>query len=547
MLRNKQKCLTVLSMLVALAMLLPLGAVSAEEPSELIVRLGANIRFVDPQLCTDTTCSWILRQIMEGLYYYREDGSVEPGGAASYEVSEDGTVYTLALREDAVWSDGEPVTAQHFVDGMVRLLDPATASEYAWLMYIIKGAEEFNSGEGKAEDVGLEAVDDYTLKITLVGPIAYFPSILAFSTTYPIRLDVIEEYGEQAYTSPETFVGNGPYTLVGLDNEVEAVMEKRPTYWNADSVQIERLVMPVLEERATQLALYENDELDVCEPPGDDIPRILEDPVLSEEFHIFSRPGVWYLGINVLREPTNNLLVRKALAAAIDKRTILDKVTNETWREEATSFIPPGIPGYQGKEVGIQYDPDQARAWLEEAGYPADENGNRPDFPLLQVRYNIGGNNTDIMEAILSMWQQELGINVQLTSAQWSVHQNELDECNNPPNTPADCDYNLYRMGWVMDYADPHNMLNEVYHPNSPFQWGGWSNERFNELMELGLTETDQEKRIKYYQEAQKILAEEDCQAIPIFFYDFNFLIKSGLHYEIPPFAAPQFMRWYFE
>jgi ABC-type oligopeptide transport system substrate-binding subunit len=175
------------------------------------VRLATEPPTLDVNLATDTTSHAVLNQLMEAPYYYDGEGAIQPAGATGYEVSDDGTVYTVYLREDATWSDGEPVLAQHYVDGIIRLLDPATAAEYAYVMYYISGASAFNTGEtDDPSTVGVVASDDYTLVFTLDSPQSFFDSILAFFTMYPVRLDVIEQYGDQ-WTEPGNFVGNGPF------------------------------------------------------------------------------------------------------------------------------------------------------------------------------------------------------------------------------------------------------------------------------------------------------------------------------------------------
>ena len=208
---------------------------------------------LDVNLATDTTSNTILNQLMEAFYRYDVEGNIEPAGATGYEVSEDGTVYTISLREDAVWSDGEPVIAQHYVDGITRLLDPETAAEYAYVMYYIDGAEGFNSGEADASALGVKAIDDYTVEITLTGPQSFFDSILAFFTTYPVRLDIIEEYGD-AWTEPGNFVGNGPYNLVEWVHEDSLAIEANPLYHDADRVSIQRVEYPIITDKATSLA-----------------------------------------------------------------------------------------------------------------------------------------------------------------------------------------------------------------------------------------------------------------------------------------------------
>jgi len=495
---------------------------------------------LDIQLATDTTSHMIIRQCIEGLYEYRGDGSMQPAGATGYTVSDDGLVYTIELREDAVWSDGVPVIAQHYEDGVIRLLKPETAAEYAWLMYDIDGAEEFNTGEiDDPELVGVKAVDDYTFEVTLKAPAPYFETVLPFSTFYPVRLDLIEQYGD-LWTEPGNYVSNGPYLLDYWDHEAEVGLVKNPDFWNADVVKIEKVTFPIIKETMTELALYENDELHISGLPSEEVPRIVEDPVLSEELRILPRPGVYYIGVNTLREPTDDVLVRKALASAIDRKSIIENVVQRPWLTPSSCTTPPRILGYQEwGTCGYTFNPEQAQAYLAEAGYPDGEG-----FPILRFWFNRADYNEDVIEAVAAMWETNLGIDVELRTNEWAVYLDYLDACNATKEDLAACEFNAYRMGWVMDYGDPQNQLEVVFAPASPFQYSGWENARFDELMELAGTSFDIDEREAYYKEADKILCEDVVAIIPIHGYERNTLVKTGVTFEYPPFGQPNLAYW---
>jgi len=498
---------------------------------------------LDIQLATDTTSHLIIKQCIDGLYEYRGDGSMEPTGATGYEVSDDGLVYTIKLRKDTVWSDGVPVTAQHYEDGVIRLLEPETAAEYAWLMYDIEGAEEFNTGEiDDPELVGVKAVDDYTLEVTLKAPTAYFETILPFSTFYPVRLDLVEEYGD-LWTEPGNYVSNGAYLLDAWEHEAEVVLVKNPDYWNASAVKIEKITFPIIREDATMLALYENDELHGSNLPSEEIPRIMADPVLAQDLRILPRPGVYYVGLNILREPTDDVLVRKALASAIDRKAIIENVVQRPWLYPSSCTTPPRILGHQEwGTCGYTFDPEQAQAYLAEAGYPDGEG-----FPVLKFWFNRADYNEDVIEAVAAMWEENLGINVELRTNEWAVYLDYLDACNTTKEDLAACEFNAYRMGWVMDYGDPQNQLQVVFAPASPFQYTGWESERFDELMELAGTSFDTGEREAYYKEADKIMCEDEVVIIPVHGYERNFLVKPGVKFEFPPFGSPPLSHWEIE
>jgi oligopeptide transport system substrate-binding protein len=313
------------------------------------------------------------------------------------------------------------------VDGITRLLEPATAAEYAWLMYIVQGAEAFNTGEtDDPMTLGVAAVDDLTLQITLEEAASYFDSILAFSTVYPVRRDVIDEYGDM-WAEPGNFVGNGAYLLTEWAHEDFVVVEKNPDYWGADDVTIETVEFPIIVEDATALAAFERGELDYSGYPSEELPRILEE--MPDDFRRLPRPGTYYMGLNFLRPPTDNLNMRKALASAVDKRAILDAVLEMPWRLDACGVIPPEIPGYQGcGNVGYAFDVDAALGYLD--AYMAEEGIEDPADISLNLWFNRG--NEDVIEAVAEQWETNLGINVNVSITEWAAYLDTLDECNNP-------------------------------------------------------------------------------------------------------------------
>ena len=506
--------------------------------------LGTEPPTLDIQTAQDTTSHLIIHQCIEGLFEYRGDGSIGATGATDYTVSDDGLVYTINLRQGTLWSDGVPVTAQHYEDGIIRLLVPETAANYAWLMYDVEGAEAFNTGEiDDRELVGVKAVDDHTLEVTLKEPRSYFETVLPFSTFYPVRLDVIEEHGD-LWTEPGNYLSNGAYLLDSWEHEAEVVLVKNPTYWNADAVQIEKITLPIIRESATGLALYENDELHVCAAlPSEEMPRIVSDPILNEELRILPRPGVYYIGLNTLREPTDNVLVRKALASAIDRKSIIENVVQRPWLTPLSCTTPPRILGYQEwGTCGYTFNPGKAQGYLAEAGYPDGEG-----FPVLQFWYNRADYNSDVIEAVAAMWEENLSIRVELRISEWAVYMDFLDACRDSEEGMAACEVNAYRMGWVMDYGDPQNQLQVVFAPDSEFTYTGWGSDRFTELMGLAGSSFDTEEREAYYMEADKILCEDEVAIIPISGYELNTLVKNGIKFEYPPFGAPPLYHWEIE
>jgi ABC-type oligopeptide transport system substrate-binding subunit len=299
-------------------------------------------------------------------------------------------------------------------------------------MYPVAGAQEFNTGESDDPEIlGVKALDDFTLEITLASPSSYFDSILAFSTTYPARLDVIEAGGELWFET--NFVGNGPYLLEEFVHDDQVTLVANEDHPRGAAATIKRIEIPIIPEPATSLAAYEVGDLDSGDTnifPAEELPRILEDPVLSEEFTRLPRPGTYYVGLNTRGEHTENVHFRKAMSLAVDKRAILDDVLNTPWRLDAYGVIPPEIYGHQGDEIGFGFDVEAAQAelqmYMDEAGIED------PSDIAIQLWYNRSGDNQDILEAVEAMWEENLGIDVNVSNMEWAVYLDILDECNNP-------------------------------------------------------------------------------------------------------------------
>ncbi len=466
----------------------------------------------------------LLAQLLEAPYRYGTDGSLIPAGATGYTVSPDGLVYTVTLRADARWSDGLPVTAQHYVDSVIRALDPAAPADYAYLLYIIQGAQEFNTGVSTdPATVGVAALDAHTLRFTLHSPAAFFPSIMAGSYMYPVRLAALN-------TLP--FIGNGPYRLQDWEAGRWFILDKNPYYHSAAQVITSRIVMPIIPD-GEQVAAYEAGLLDVSAAPGDALGYIMNDPVLSNELRNIAWPGLYYLGLNTVLTPTNDLNVRMALASAIDRVALMNSL-NTPWREAATSVIPPGIPGYQNGAVGYPYNAAQAQAYLAAAGYPGGAG-----FPGVELWVYPGSE--DIIEAIADDWRTTLNISVTLVYIERWMYYNQLRACL---DTPGECSYNVYRAGWWLDYADANNILNDLFHPDGGSQYTHWDSADYRQLMELQLAEMDPATRIGYLQAADRVLVEDDAVIVPVYFLDLPFLIKPNLTYEYPSIGGPRLMVW---
>lgn len=482
----------------------------------LVIGINSDHDLSLPWLETDTLT--ILDQLFEPLFRLSEDASFMSAAAMQYTVSANGLVYTLSLR-DMKWSDGVPVTAQHYVDGLLRLLDPASGYDFPSLFYPIAGAKEYNQGQtNDPTTVGIRAVGTNTLEITLASPTAYFPQVLAFPAFLPVRLDLIAQYGD-AWIAPEHFVGNGPYRLIEHDAG-HFLLERNSYYYDYGQVQFDQIGFAVISDDNERLEAYRYGEIDALWTiPRYQYPNIISDPVLSLEIDISSQPGIQSMGINVARPPTDNLPVRKALACAIDRTYLLQKVLGEGWHAEATGVIPPPLFGYQGNAVGFVYDPTKAQEYLAQAGYPGGA-----EFPEIKLISNKG--HEAIFDYVAEQWRTVLGIPVSVEHLEWSDYVSRITNCR---NDPAACDYNAYRQGWLVDYPDPNNILADLFGPDSAWKVTGWDNSRYRELLQLSASEMNPATRLGYVHEAEEILVEGDVAVVPLYFTDRLSLIKPSI------------------
>ncbi len=507
------------------------------------------------QEATDDASTLVAQQLYEGLYNLRADGAMAPAGATGYTVSSDGKVYTVTLRAEAKWSDGQPVTAQQYVDGVCRTLDPGAGNGYYYLLSQvagIQGAADFASGDvANCKAVGVKAVNTLTLQVTLDRPAAFFPKLLAMRVFWPVRLDQIAK----TPGTPEAataLVGNGPYKVAEWQPKDHITLTRNPAYWNAARVQIERIEFRIVPDSARQLALFEQGEVHVADFPAEETPRIQADLAFSQELRILVRPGTSYIGLNTESGPTQSLAFRRAVASAIDRQRLIRDVLKQPWHKASQVIVPPGVAGYQGDNpaIGIPYNPEAAKKYLAEAGYSAS---NPP--PPVEIWTNREGNNELVLKAVGQMLE-EVGIPVRLVTSSWDVYLGRLDDCNaaravtTPPSqgasvsAPETCSFNLYRMGWVMDYADPSAILDAVFSPRSAFQYTGWQSKLYEETLAKALAEPDEAKRAELYRAAEKILLNDAVVVVPLQHYDRSLLVKRGVVFEYPPFGAPNLQYW---
>jgi oligopeptide transport system substrate-binding protein len=514
-------------------------------PGTLIYPLPQDPRTLDPQEATDETSRLVLQQLYEGLFNLRGDGSLAPAAATGHEVSPDGRLYTVRLRPALKWADGEPVTAQHYVEGFCRLLDPGTINPAARLfadVAPVRGAADYAAGNSvDCARVGIRAVTTATLQISLTRPAASLPWLLATLNALPVRAEHL------GGARPIELPTNGPFRLVEWIPGDHVTLEKSSVYWNADAVKVPRIEFRVIAESPVQLARYQQGDLHLAALDLAQTAGAWTTQGLDREVRVLTRPGISYLGLNTLAGPTANADFRRAIASAIDREALLQGVLHQPWHLPARTLLPPGTFGYQGHrlDVGWSYDPQAARAYLVKAGY-----GPGKPAPVLEMWTNREGNNLPLFQAIGEMLEA-VGIPTRLVTSSWDNYTGALSACRMGSHagtvpatrTPAPCTYGLYRAGWIMEHADPLGLLGDVLGPASAMQYSGWQSEKYTALLAQAAGERDDERRADLYRQAELLLLQE-AVFVPLQYYDRTILAKPGLKLEFAPFGPPSLQYW---
>ena len=492
---------------------LPLGALTAAAivVAAGMVMAGGTLRVasmgepasLDPHKVSGTWENYVVGDMFIGLTTENPKAEPIPGVAESWTVSEDGKTYTFKLRECS-WSDGTPMTAHDFVFSMQRILDPATAAEYASLLYIIEGAEAVNKGEAEPDTLSVVAIDDQTLEIKLTGPAPYFLALLTHYTAYPVPKHVIEKVGKE-WTKPQNMVVNGPYKLVEWIPNTHVKLTKNDKYWDAANVSLDNLTFYTQEDRAAVQKRFRAGEIDVAmDFASDQIDWLREN--MPRETRIAPYMGVYYYPINSSVEPFTDVRIRNALSMAINREAIVDKVL-KTGELAAYSFVPPGVAYYdqpaevEWKDVPYGERVKKAKELLAEAGYG-------PDNPLeFTLRYNTSENHKRIAVAVVSMWKA-IGVQAELFNSEVKVHYADLKQG----------DFQVARAGWIADYNDAQNFLYLLETRTGANNYGRYSNPEFDQLMLDAEVTADLQKRGELMRKAESLVM-RDQPVIPIYHY----------------------------
>jgi len=482
------------------------GGEAAEQT--LVVNWGTEPPSLDPGLASDTTSANILLNIMDPLVKLDEDLNPVPSLAESFETSEDGLTVTFTLRDDATWSNGDPVTAEDFEWSWKRTISPELAADYAYQFYGIVGAQEYNGCESKCdalvEDVAVNAVDEKTLEVTLTSPQPWFEQQVAHHSFLALHRPTVEQFGDK-WTEAANIVTNGPFLLDSWEHNANINLVKNEDWRAADEVKLTRVDGRMITDGTTAVQAFEAGEIDVTGGlPVEEIPRLKE----TEDYQQYPGLGTYYYGFNV--DTITDVNQRRAMSLAIDRQSIIDNVAQAD-QLPTTGFTPQGMPGFDTLNPESPWQPptadlEQAKELMESVDSP------KTDINLL---LNDSPGHREIAVAIQARWQ-ELGLTVKIKQQEWAQF---LEFIGPPPDPSVD----VFRLGWIGDYVDAMNFL-ELWTSDSGNNSTNFKNEEYDSVIEEARQTPDNDARYELYAQAEDILGGEDGEMpiMPIYWYTYT-------------------------
>jgi oligopeptide transport system substrate-binding protein len=483
---------------------------------------GAEPQDLDAHAVTGVVEHHLLKAFAEGLVSEDPDLNVIPGVAQTWSISDDGLVYTFNLNPNAKWSNGDTITAQDFVGTYKRMLTPSIAAEYSYMLFHVVGAEDYLLG--KIDDfsqTGFQALDEHTLELTLRQRTPFLLHAMNHYAWYPVPVRVIDQFGGlqrkgTAWTRPENFVGNGAFNLKSWQPNRKIVAERSPTYWDAANVKLDEIHFYPIESIDTEERMFRTGQLHITnEVPLSKIKTYLDES--PDKISIMPYNGVYFYRFNTTQPPFDDVRVRKALAYAIDRTALVEKVTL-AFETPAYHVVPPGLLDYESDNK-FSMNVAEAKRLLAEAGYPNGEG-----FPQTELLYNTSEKHRTIAEAIQQMWRENLGLNIGLYNQEWKVY---LDAQDN-------MDYLIMRAGWIADYVDPHVFI-DMWKTGGGNNDTGWGSDVYDAMLQEALDSPTDAERFAVYNRMEKILLDE-MPVMPIYHYTNSKLISPDvLHYKITP------------
>ena len=478
---------------------------------------GTEPASLDPHIATGVPEHHIMSSVMEGLVL-KDRRSLEPrpGVAESWTISDDGRVYTFKLRDDARWSNGDPHIANDYVWSWWRALQPALGNQYAYMLFPIKNAKRYYDRETEDfGDVGVKALDQRTLQVTLTNPTPYFLQLLDHYSLFPVHQATIEKFGNAdqrgtRWSYEGNLVSNGPFKLDEWKINRHITVTRNLHYWDNDNVALNGIVFKPVENTVTEERMFRAGQLHVTSSvPADKISTYRKSN--STELKIAPYLGTYFYRLNIKTPQLQDRRVRRALGMAIDREKLVENIT-KGGQIPAYTMTPPGTMGYYPKST-LAFDPEGAKNLLSEAGYPNGEG-----FPAIEILYNTNEGHRKIAVALQEMWKEYLNIDIKLLNQEWKVYL----------ATESAGDYQISRGGWIGDYVDPNNFL-DMFLCGGGNNRTGWCNEEYDRLiLEVAPSQSSHEERLAVFQQAETMLL-DDMPIIPVYTYTSVKLVDSSV------------------
>jgi oligopeptide transport system substrate-binding protein len=508
------KTLRVLLLLTLAVVAVSCGESGNEGPQASTLQRGlvADPESIDPHKSRSTQAGVIQRDIGEGLMGYSSTGVLVGAVAESWSVSDDGLVYTFKIRDNARWSNGDPVTAEDFVFSMRRLVDPTTAAFYAQAVNAIANAKQIIAGEMATTELGVAVADNNALLMTLEQPTPYMLGLLTHPSTFPVHAGSIAEHGTE-FTRPENMLSNGAYRLVAWEPSSVLRLVRNEQYWNNAATAIDAVNYHVITQEMTEFNRFRAGEIDITGSiPADGFQSVRAQ--FGEQMHVAPYLGVFFYGYNLTKPPfAGNAQLRQALSMAIDRETLVEKVIGRG-EAPAYSWVPPGVDNYEPirlsyADMSAQDRNAAARRLYREAGFSEETPAQ------IELRYNTADIQQRIALAVQAMWADVLGVETTLVNEEFQVLL---------ANMRAGDVTQVFRSSWIGDYNDAHTFLN-ILQSGNPSNMPSFANDKFDELMANAASQVDPKLRRVYLEEAERILLSEH-PVIPIYFYVSKHLVS---------------------
>ncbi|MEL7310816.1 MAG: peptide ABC transporter substrate-binding protein [Pseudomonadota bacterium] len=481
---------------------------------------------LDPHRAEGTGSGAILRDLYEGLIGEAPGGELVPGAAESWTISDDGLTYTFLLREGLLWSNGDPLVAEHFASGLRRTIDPETASAYAPLLRPIQNATAVIAGEQDVADLGIRALDARTLEIRLEQPTPFFLGLLTSWVTFPLHQASFDAYGPR-FVRPEHSVTNGPYTLASQRVGDRITLKKNPNYRDAANVDIDQVEFLAIEDTATELRLFEAGELDITSSTPNGQFQSLK-ARYGDQLHVTTNLSVYFMVFDLTEPPFSDVRLREALSIALDRKALTESVLG-AGQTGAFGVVPPGIANYDSfsfdwRELPRDEQLALARQLYRDAGFTDDS-------PLqATLIYNTGDSHQKVAVALQAMVREALGARLEVTNQEFRVMLSNRNKREL---------WDIMRLGWTGDYNDPNTYL-EIFRSEHPQNFASYSNPEYDALLDEAARTLDTSTRRELLYEAESTLM-RDYPILPMYFYVSRHLVSE----RVVGFAATPMDRTY--